>query len=77
MQIAEAHRTQIKTTIGTGFVGLQLGLERKQQQKNTKKSHVVVEELSKVGLCHLKILTRSTLQNRTKLTIAGKKDKAL
>ena len=69
---------QIKTTIGTGFVGLQLGLERKQQQKKTQqKSHVVVEELSKVGLCHLKILTRSTLQNRTKLTIAGKKDKAL
>ena len=53
-------------------------MERKQQQKKTQqKSHVVVEELSKVGLCHLKILTRSTLQNRTKLTIAGKKDKAL
>ena len=70
---------QIKTTIGTGFVGLQLGLdgEKATTTKNTKKSHVVVEELSKVGLSHLKILTRSTLQNRTKLTIAGKKDKAL
>ena len=66
---------QIKTTIETGFVGLQLGLdgEKAATKKNTKKSHVVVEELSKVGLSHLKILTRSTLQNRTKLTIAGRK----
>ena len=65
---------QIKTTIGTGFVGLQLGLVgEKATKKNTKKSHAVVEQLSKVGLSHLKILTRSTLQNRTKLTIAEKK----
>ena len=54
-----------------------VGWRESSNKKNTKKSHVVVEELSKVGLCHLKILTRSTLQNRTKLTIAGKKDKAL
>ena len=68
---------QIKTTIGTGFVGYSWGRRESSNKKNTKKSHAVVEELSKVGLSHLKILTRSTLQNRTKLTIAGKKDKAL
>ena len=51
--------------------------EKAATKKTRQKSHVVVEELSKVGLSHLKILTRSTLQNRTKLTIAGKKDKAL
>ena len=75
MQIAKAHRMQIKTTIG--LLGYSWGWRESSNKKTRQKSHVVVEELSKVGLCHLKILTRSTLQNRTKLTIAGKKDKAL
>ena len=59
------------------MLGYSWGWRESSNKKNTKKSHAVVEELSKVGLSHLKILTRSTLQNRTKLTIAGKKDKAL